>query len=257
MWDCYNYGGEWVEPELNFDTTFSSLLTLITIQTTEGWIDVMWNSVDAVNPYYQPKENANIFMIPYTMMLVIIICMLFLELFTGVVIETFNNQSALLSGNSTLQRSQRAWITVQLMTLEVKPKAKLEPRHSWLRNKCIVLTEASSFDMFIMVCIMANTFVLGFNWYMQPEYFELPIEIINYTFMAIFTIEAIVKIIAQRKLYFSDSWNLFDFTVVVLTVVILSLQWAGIGESIAIFGTILRTLRIGRVFRLIKKQQKL
>lgn len=93
MWDCYNYGGEWIEPELNFDTTFSSLLTLITIQTTEGWIDVMWNSVDAVNPYYQPKENNNIFMIPYTMMLVIIICMLFLELFTGVVIETFNNQS--------------------------------------------------------------------------------------------------------------------------------------------------------------------
>ena len=31
MYDCYNYGGEWVEPELNFDTTLVSMLTLLTI----------------------------------------------------------------------------------------------------------------------------------------------------------------------------------------------------------------------------------
>ena len=31
MWDCYNYGGEWVQPDLNFDNTFNSLLTLVTI----------------------------------------------------------------------------------------------------------------------------------------------------------------------------------------------------------------------------------
>ena len=31
MWDCYNYGGEWVEPRLHFDTTLASMLTLLTI----------------------------------------------------------------------------------------------------------------------------------------------------------------------------------------------------------------------------------
>lgn len=31
MWDCINYGGEWMTPDLNFDTTLNSLLTLITI----------------------------------------------------------------------------------------------------------------------------------------------------------------------------------------------------------------------------------
>lgn len=111
--------------------------------------------------------------------------------------------------------------------------------------------------MFIMICIMGNTALLAFNWYMQPEYFDTPVEIINYTFMAIFTVEAIVKIIAQRSLYFKDSWNIFDFTVVFFTIVILILNWAGIGEQVEILGTILRTLRIGRVFRLIKKQENL
>lgn len=111
--------------------------------------------------------------------------------------------------------------------------------------------------MFIMLCIMGNTAILAFNWYMQPEYFLGPIEVINYTFMIIFTIEAVVKIIAQRSLYFKDSWNLFDFTVVFFTIVILGINWAGVGENLEILGTILRTLRIGRVFRLIKKQEKL
>ena len=108
-----------------------------------------------------------------------------------------------------------------------------------------------------MICILANTFILGFNWYMQPESYKDPIEIINYIFMAIFTIEAIVKIIAQKLDYFKESWNIFDFIVVVGTIIILTLNWAGLGGDIQILGTILRTLRIGRVFRLIKKQQKL
>jgi hypothetical protein len=46
--DCFNYGGEWINPDLNFDTTMQSVLTLATIQTTEGWISVMWDSVDSV-----------------------------------------------------------------------------------------------------------------------------------------------------------------------------------------------------------------
>lgn len=90
MWDCVNYGGEWVQPDLNFDSTMSSMLTLVTIQTTEGWTDVMWSSVDAVGPYQQPKENNNIFMVLYTVVIILIICMLFIELFVGVVTETFN-----------------------------------------------------------------------------------------------------------------------------------------------------------------------
>lgn len=51
QWDCINYGGEWVNPDLNFDSTMQSMLTLATIQSTEGWIGVMWGSVDAVGPY--------------------------------------------------------------------------------------------------------------------------------------------------------------------------------------------------------------
>ena len=81
----------------------------------------MWGSVDAVGPYMQPKENYNVFMVVYTMILIIIICMLFMELFVGVVIETFNRQKDLLSNNSSLGRRQYHWITVMLMAMNTKP----------------------------------------------------------------------------------------------------------------------------------------
>ena len=47
-------------------------------------------------------------------------------------------------------------------------------------------------------------------------------------FMGVFTIEALIKIIAQRKQYFKDSWNIFDFTIVAFTLIILILKMASI-----------------------------
>ena len=104
---------------------------------------------------------------------------------------------------------------------------------------------------------MANTIVLGCNWYMQPQGYKEVREIINYFFMFVFTAEATLKIIAQRCDYFKDGWNLFDFAVVLSTLVILCLSFAGIGENLSILGTILLTLRTLRVFRLIKRHKKL
>ena len=116
------------------------------------------------------------------------------------------------------------------------------------------------FDKFIMGCIIANTIVLAVKWYMMPGYVITVVEILNYVFMIIFTIEAIIKLIAMRSKYFKDGWNIFDFTVVVLTAVILGFTWGGpyIGVEVGNLGvtsTILRSLRIGRIFRLVKKAQ--
>jgi hypothetical protein len=56
-WDCLNYGGEWINADLNFDTTITSMITLFTVQSTEGWIDVMWSAVDGVGYDMAPIVN--------------------------------------------------------------------------------------------------------------------------------------------------------------------------------------------------------
>ena len=74
--------------------------------------------------------------------------------------------------------------------------------------------------------------------------------------MTIFTCEAILKIIAFKKNYFKDSWNLFDLTVVILTLVVMGLKLLNI-ESIGKQASILRSVRILRVLRIVKKFKKL
>lgn len=45
------------------------------------------------------------------------------------------------------------------------------------------------------------------------------LEVINIMFTTVFTLEAIVKIVGLRWHYFRRTWNVFDFIVVVLSIV--------------------------------------
>jgi hypothetical protein len=69
----------------------------------------------------------------------------------------------------------------------------------------------------------------------------------------IFTVEAIFKIYGYRRNYFRDAWNKFDFTVVVLTWFVVVFMSFNLPFDVSILGMIARTLRIGRVFRLVKR----
>ena len=44
---------------------------------------------------------------------------------------------------------------------------------------------------------------------------------INFVFVAVYTFEALIKLIAMRKNYFRDSWNTFDFINIVGTLMVL------------------------------------
>ena len=75
--------------------------------------------------------------------------------------------------------------------------------------------------------------------------------------MGIFTFEAIIKLIAMKKAYFSDSWNIFDFVIVFFTLIVLFLKLIGVNLGIGSLGLIMRALRIGRILRLLKRMKGL
>ena len=95
--DCINYGGEWVRQDFNFDNFWASFLTLFTIQTQENWVPVMWSEVDAVAPDTLPTVDHNKALILLSIVTIILISTLFLNLFVGVVIETFSMQKEIIS----------------------------------------------------------------------------------------------------------------------------------------------------------------
>ena len=90
-WDCLNYGGEWIKPDFNFDDIQSSFLTLNSLSSTEGWVGVMWSCADVMGLDMQPKENAKKYFGSLEMVIIFFfISILFMNIFIGIVIETFN-----------------------------------------------------------------------------------------------------------------------------------------------------------------------
>lgn len=111
------------------------------------------------------------------------------------------------------------------------------------------------FDTFIFACIIANTTCLCLTWYNEPENLKVYLEHVNLVFNIIYTIEAVIKIIAFGKDYFKDGWNSFDFVIVVAA-------WFGtiadkVGLQIGDSAKIIKSFRISRIFKIIKKYKSL
>ncbi|CAG7722744.1 unnamed protein product, partial [Allacma fusca] len=111
------------------------------------------------------------------------------------------------------------------------------------------------FEIAIFVMIFLNMVTLAFERHNMPSIYHHMLSGMNFFFATVYALEAIVKIIGLRQYYFTVLWNLFDFILVIGSIVELA---AGnlIGEDGFPFPPtmlrIVRVFRIGRVLRLIK-----
>lgn len=126
-----------------------------------------------------------------------------------------------------------------------------------LINLCRFIVFHPKFDTFIVVSIVLNTVVLGMTHYDESEDLKKVLAILNGIFMVIFALEAMIKIIAQGKAYFRDGWNKFDFTIIVLAVLLSIPMSFGMLTEYQNLTTTIRVLRVARMFRLFVKAQKL
>ncbi|MEA3522839.1 MAG: ion transporter [Campylobacterota bacterium] len=103
------------------------------------------------------------------------------------------------------------------------------------------LVESQKFQNFIMGLIVLNGITMGFetSHYFAKEYHTF-FELFNLFVITIFTIEIALRIYVYRVSFFKDSWSLFDFTIVAISLVPAS-------GGFEIF----RVLRVLRLFRLI------
>ncbi len=74
------------------------------------------------------------------------------------------------------------------------------------------------FEIFIMICIFLNMFTMCLERYDQSEKIETILMISNAIFVSIFSIECLIKFIALNWRYFKIPWNVFDFTVIILSI---------------------------------------
>lgn len=101
-WDCIDYGGEWLNATGNFDDVVTAMITMFGMITTEGWLEVMWAAVDSTQIHQVPRRNETPGFIAFFSFFMIVGSLFILNLFVGVVINTFDIEKEKLSHNNLM-----------------------------------------------------------------------------------------------------------------------------------------------------------
>ncbi|GAB6019017.1 hypothetical protein CHUAL_000648 [Chamberlinius hualienensis] len=254
--DCIEKNHSWVNSKINFDNVGNAYLSLFQVATFKGWIGIMNDAIDNRGLHMQPEREANIYMYLYFVFFIIFGAFFTLNLFIGVIIDNFNEQKKKIRGSSMdllLTEEQRKYYNAMKKMGNKKPlKAIPRPRFK-LQALVFDLTTNKMFDMIIMIFIGLNMISMALDHYHQSREFEIALEYLNLIFITIFTAECGLKIFALRWHYFKEPWNMFDFIVVILSILGIALK--EFIEKYFVSPTLLRVVRVvkvGRVLRLVK-----
>ena len=109
---------------------------------------------------------------------------------------------------------------------------------------CQRIVESRYFNPFIIGLIIFNAIVIGAETSASfYERFHVWVGVVNNLILAVFVAEAAIKIIAvwpKPGRYFGDAWNVFDFSIVVLSFIPAT-------GSLAMLARLLRLLRVLRL----------
>jgi len=113
-----------------------------------------------------------------------------------------------------------------------------------MKAKLKQLINLRLFEFFIILVIITNSTLIGVE-----TYFTTPlIHMIQLSCLAIFAIEIVIRMLASDGIrqFFSDGWNVFDFSIVIVSFIPES--WFADASMI----TAIRVLRVFRVIRLFR-----
>jgi hypothetical protein len=256
---CECWGGVWqFYTNYQFDNVAQALLALFQMSTTEGWVDLMYTLVDTSGIDMQPIKDNQLEWIYFCIFFMLIGSYLALNIFVGVVIDNFNKMKAKVDGNlAFLTPEQQEWIHTQEIIKRLRPIKKIPRPMFWLTSLLYDICYHGWFEWFIMYSIIFNTIILAMVYFGQDDlYYGAFLDKMNTIFAFIFTLEAILKLIILRFHYFEDTWNRFDFFIVLGTNIGLLYLYLS-GSKIGLAITILRTFRIARLLRLMNGTEKI
>lgn len=248
--DC-QYPLEWLNNSYNFDNLLSSLLVLFEVASIEQWPDISGYAISAVGVDMNPQPGYNIFAGFFFVIFVMIGAVFIINMFVGVVLSNFNRIKEEEDGALMLTLEQREWVSTQRLFMKLKLIRKTFPPKNPLRYILYLIVTDVRFEFFISVIIVSNVIFMALEFDQMPELLSKILNIANIVYTIVFSIEAILKIIGLGLFqYFRDSWNTFDFSVVLISIigVIASYLETGIGLN----PTIMRVFRVFRILRLVR-----
>uniref|UniRef100_A0A8C4YCT9 Voltage-dependent L-type calcium channel subunit alpha n=1 Tax=Gopherus evgoodei TaxID=1825980 RepID=A0A8C4YCT9_9SAUR len=207
---------EWVHNDFHFDNVLSAMMSLFTVSTFEGWPQLLYKAIDThtedMGPIYNYRVEIAIFFIIY----IILIAFFMMNIFVGFVIVTFQEQGESEYKNCELDKNQRQCVQY---ALKARPLRRYIPKNPYQYQIWYVVT-SSYFEYLMFFLIMLNTICLGMQHYNQSAEMNHISDNLNVAFTILFTLEMFLKLMAfKAKGYFGDPWNVFDFLIVIGSII--------------------------------------
>ncbi|XP_077940246.1 voltage-dependent T-type calcium channel subunit alpha-1H isoform X2 [Gasterosteus aculeatus] len=250
--DCLQANYRWIRRKYNFDNLIQALMSLFVLSCKDGWVNIMYDGLDAVGVDQQPVRNHNPWMLLYFISFLLIVSFFVLNMFVGVVVENFHKCRQDQEEEEARLREEK-----RLKMIEKKRrKAKQRPYYADycpLRLYIHTLCTSNYLDLFITFIICVNVFTMSIEHYNQPQYLEEVLKYCNYVFTCIFVFEAVLKVVAFGiHRFFRDRWNQLDVAIVALSIMGITLEELKMSSALPINPTIIRIMRVLRIARVLK-----
>ncbi|XP_051785438.1 sodium channel protein type 3 subunit alpha-like [Erpetoichthys calabaricus] len=247
-------GFKWVNTEINFDNIMSAYLALLQVSTFEGWMEIMASAADARGIDLQPQTDANVYSLLYFVAFIIVGTFFTLNLFIGVIIDNFNTvhkksrkEGALVM---LLTEDQRYLYDALKRLSKVKPIKQIPPPTNIFFLFFYKVVNHRYFEPATIILIVSNMLFMTSDHYEQTEVYSYVQNVINVLFTALFSVEAVLKILGLRLYYFTQAWNIFDILVIITSIIGNLLD--SVATQIGFSPTMLRVLRLARLGRLLR-----
>ncbi|XP_017683199.1 PREDICTED: voltage-dependent T-type calcium channel subunit alpha-1I isoform X1 [Lepidothrix coronata] len=250
--DCMAANYKWVHHKYNFDNLGQALMSLFVLASKDGWVNIMYNGLDAVAVDQQPVTNNNPWMLLYFISFLLIVSFFVLNMFVGVVVENFHKCRQHQEAEEARRREEK-----RLRRLEKKRrKAQRLPYYAtYCPIRLLIHSVCTShyLDIFITFIICLNVVTMSLEHYNQPVSLETALKYCNYLFTTVFVFEAVLKLVAfGLRRFFKDRWNQLDLAIVLLSVMGITLEEIEINAALPINPTIIRIMRVLRIARVLK-----
>uniref|UniRef100_A0A6Q2ZD49 Ion transport domain-containing protein n=1 Tax=Esox lucius TaxID=8010 RepID=A0A6Q2ZD49_ESOLU len=257
--DCLLANYQWRRRKYNFDNLGQALMSLFVLSCKDGWVNIMYDGLDAVGVDQQPMRNHNPWMLLYFISFLLIVSFFVLNMFVGVVVENFHKcRQDQEEEEQRLREEKRLKILEKKRRSKEKDGAEAQRRpyyadYSPIRLSIHTLCTSNYLDLFITIIIGINVVTMSMEHYDQPQYLEDTLKYFNYVFTCIFIIEALLKLMAfGLHRFFKDRWNQLDVAIVLLSIMGITLEELKMNASLPINPTIIRIMRVLRIARVLK-----
>ena len=252
-----NQNYRWMTWPSHFDNVGIACLTLFEVASLGGWVQVMHFGVDSVSFDVSPQLQHRPIMSFYFVIFIVIGSFFVINLFISVLLDTYYTEEQKTEGKrSLLTETQKKWVQsyrMMLRGIEKPPEFFYASPHSGvIVRTCRRIVKWKYFEVVIYVVIFVNFAVIATEHYDQSDVWNSLQSYCNILFVSLFVIEALIKVIACGiSGYFAQTWNRFDFAVLILcliSLVVLQVRQTGPGTVFSL----IRVLRLTRVLRLVK-----